>query len=93
MKCTTCKCVLSKPENIATGLCQICRDWPNDPVNRPAHYTYGKIECVDVIEDWGFADNWYRGNAIKYLCRAGRKGDKVQDLRKAIWYIEREIEA
>jgi len=60
-----------------------------DPVNHPAHYTDhpSGIECIRVAEHHNFCI----GNAIKYLWRAGRKGDAVQDLRKAIWYIEREI--
>lgn len=62
-----------------------------DPVNRPAHYTDGKIEVIDYIEDkkLGFC----LGNAIKYISRAGKKNpDKeVEDLNKAIWYINRRI--
>ena len=60
-----------------------------DAVNHPAHYTDhpSGIECIRVTEHLNFCI----GNAIKYLWRAGRKGDPVQDLRKAVWYIEREI--
>lgn len=62
-----------------------------DPVNRPAHYTDGNIEVIEYIEDkkLGFC----LGNAIKYISRAGKKNpDKeVEDLKKAIWYIERRI--
>ena len=63
----------------------------HDIVNHPAHYTDGKIEVIDFIEDKDF--NYNRGNAIKYISRAGKKNpDKeVEDLRKALWYIEREI--
>lgn len=61
-----------------------------DPVNNPRHYTEGRQhEPIDVIEDWGL--DFQLGNAVKYISRAGRKGNAVQDLRKAIWYIEREI--
>lgn len=63
----------------------------NDPVNRPAHYTDGKIEVIDFIEDkkLGFC----LGNAVKYISRAGKKNkDKeIEDLEKAIWYIKRRI--
>lgn len=63
----------------------------HDPVNKPAHYTDGKIEVIDFIEDkkLGFC----LGNAVKYISRAGKKDpDKeVEDLRKAIWYINRRI--
>lgn len=62
-----------------------------DPVNRPAHYTDGKIEVIEYIEDkkLGFC----LGNAIKYISRAGKKDpDKeIEDLNKAKWYIERRI--
>jgi hypothetical protein len=62
-----------------------------DPVNHPSHYTDGVpgIECIDVVEHFSFC----RGNAIKYLWRAGAKGDLVVDLRKAAWYIQREIDS
>lgn len=60
-----------------------------DAVNHPPHYTDhpSGIECIRIAE----CHNFCVGNAIKYLWRAGRKGDAVQDLRKAVWYIEREI--
>ena len=62
----------------------------NDAVNRPSHYTDGKIEVIDFIEDKGL--NFHRGNAVKYIARAGKKdpNKEVEDLRKAIWYLERE---
>ena len=61
-----------------------------DAVNKPKHYTEGrKYEPIDVIEDWGLGFNL--GNAVKYLSRAGRKGDKNEDLKKAIFYINREL--
>ena len=61
-----------------------------DAVNHPSHYTQGKYEVIDVIEDWNLGFNL--GNAIKYIGRAGHKDDIVQDLEKAKWYIEREIQ-
>lgn len=63
----------------------------NDAVNRPAHYTDGKIEVIDFIEDKGL--NFHRGNAVKYIARAGKKDPtkEVEDLKKARWYIDREI--
>ena len=62
---------------------------PDDLVNHPPHYTGHKsgVECITICEHHNFCI----GNAIKYLWRAGSKGDAVQDLRKAIWYIERDI--
>lgn len=62
-----------------------------DTVSHPAHYTEGRnYEPRKVIADWGL--NFNLGNAVKYLARAGRKGDKIEDLRKAIQYIEFEID-
>jgi len=63
----------------------------HDPVNHPSHYTKGKIEVADFIADQKL--NFDRGNAVKYVCRAGSKDpDKeIQDLEKAIWYINHEI--
>ena len=60
-----------------------------DPVNSPPHYTGhdSGIECIQVTEHMGFC----LGNAVKYIWRADLKGDAVQDLEKAIWYIQREI--
>lgn len=64
-----------------------------DAVNQPSHYNRGSIEVIDFIEDQGFQYNYYRGNAIKYLSRAGHKDPSktAQDLEKAVWYIQREI--
>lgn len=69
----------------------------SDNVNHPAHYTDGKIEVIDYIEDkqLGFC----LGNAVKYISRAGKKKSgsmsdrekEVNDLRKALWYVERRI--
>ena len=61
----------------------------NDPVNHPKHYTEhpSGVECIEITEYMNFCV----GNAIKYLWRAGLKGEQVEDLRKARWYIDREI--
>ncbi len=63
----------------------------NDPVNHPSHYTTGSIETIDFIQDKNL--NFCRGNAVKYIVRAGLKDPKktVEDLEKAIWYINAEI--
>lgn len=67
-----------------------------DPVNSPAHYTSSpavckgcgrQIECIDVAEHAGFN----LGNVHKYCWRAGLKGKTVEDLKKARWYLDREI--
>lgn len=60
-----------------------------DPVNHPAHYTTGGIETIDFIEAKNL--NYNLGNAVKYITRADHKGNRLQDLQKAKWYLEREI--
>lgn len=61
-----------------------------DEVNSPPHYNKGKFEAIDVMEDW-FPDDPLLFTALKYLARCEHKENLVQDLRKAIWYIERRI--
>lgn len=63
-----------------------------DHVNHPSHYTDGKIEVIDFIEDKKL--NYHRGNAIKYISRAGKKNKnkEIEDLQKAVWYLNREID-
>lgn len=62
----------------------------SDVVNHPRHYAEGrKYEPIDVIEDWELGFNL--GNVVKYIARAGRKGDIIQDLEKAEFYLKREI--
>lgn len=63
----------------------------NDRVNHPSHYNDGKIEVIEYIEDKNL--DFCLGNAVKYISRAGKKNkDKeVEDLKKAIWYIDRRI--
>jgi hypothetical protein len=61
-----------------------------DPVNHPPHYTShpSGIECIDVVEHMCFN----LGNAIKYIWRADEKGNAIEDLRKAAWYVQRELD-
>ena len=58
----------------------------DDPVNHPSHYTDGKIEVIDFIEDKNLG--FHLGNAVKYISRAGKKdpNKEIEDLEKAIWY-------
>jgi uncharacterized protein DUF3310 len=58
-------------------------------VNHPAHYNVGKIEVIDAIEDWALG--FHLGNVVKYCARADRKGKPLEDLKKAHWYLTREI--
>lgn len=61
-------------------------------IKRPSHYTAGrKYEPKDVIRDWEL--NFNLGSAVKYISRAGRKGDKIEDLEKARQFLDFEIEA
>ena len=62
-----------------------------DMVNHPAHYTSGKIEVADFIEDQKLG--WALGNAVKYIARAGKKdpSKEIEDLEKAGWYVARRI--
>ena len=60
-----------------------------DFVNHPPHYTTGGIETIDFIEAKQL--NYNLGNVVKYITRADHKGNRVEDLRKAKWYLEREI--
>ena len=62
-----------------------------DLINRPPHYTHSGIETIDVIEAWGLG--FHLGNVVKYVSRAGKKGDALEDLRKARWYLDRAITA
>ena len=61
----------------------------NDPVNHPKHYTAhpSGVEAIEITEHF----NFNKGNAIKYIWRSSDKGKEVEDLRKARWYIDREI--
>lgn len=62
---------------------------PTDNVNNPTHYNTGTIEVITVIEDWKL--NFNLGNAIKYIGRCEHKNNKKEDIKKAIWYLEREL--
>ena len=69
----------------------------SDMINHPQHYTSGKIEVIDFIEDKGL--NFNLGNVVKYVARAGHKKSSgksqeakaLEDLKKAQWYLNREI--
>lgn len=65
------------------------REKTEDMVNHPPHYTShpSGVECIQITEHMNFC----LGNAVKYIWRAGLKGSGADDLRKAAWYIEREI--
>lgn len=60
----------------------------HNPVEMPSHYTHLPVECIDVTEHFNFC----MGNALKYIWRADHKGKPIEDLKKAVWYLQREIE-
>jgi|TARA_R100000084_G_scaffold64748_1_gene28155 hypothetical protein len=69
----------------------------SDQINSPAHYTKGRVEAIDVIEDVvaGAPDavtGYLVGQTLKYLLRAWHKGNTMQDLQKAAWYLNRAID-
>jgi hypothetical protein len=60
-------------------------------VNHPSHYHADSgIEVIDAIEAWGLG--FSLGNAVKYIARAGHKNDAIEDLHKALWYVQREVD-
>ena len=61
-----------------------------EKVNHPNHYNTGRIEVIDAIEAWDLGFNL--GNVVKYVARCDHKGTPLEDLRKAAWYLNREIE-
>ena len=64
----------------------------HDPVNNPSHYggLGNPYQTINVIEAWEL--NYRLGNVVKYISRAGKKGQRIEDLKKAQWYLNREIE-
>ncbi|MFO0915321.1 MAG: DUF3310 domain-containing protein [Pirellulales bacterium] len=61
----------------------------HNPINRPAHYAFSAIEVIDAIEAWGLG--FHLANVVKYVARAAHKGAMLEDLKKARWYLDREI--
>lgn len=69
----------------------IVSEWEEEAVNHPSHYggSNNPYEAIKVIEAWQL--NFNLGNVIKYISRAGKKGSKTEDLQKALWYLQREV--
>jgi len=89
--CPRCK---SRRSHCEPSLADLAANWDvdktkDDMVNHPPHYTHGGIEVIAAIEAWGLG--YHLGNVVKYVARAEHKGRYVEDLRKAKWYLEREI--
>lgn len=83
-----CPCAKYTPAPRVGPARSLVSDEP-DPVNHPPHYTRhpSGVECIQITEHM----NFNLGNAVKYIWRAGEKGKPLEDLRKARWYVEREI--
>ena len=60
-----------------------------EKVNHPQHYQSDQMEVIDIIE--AFNLNFHLGNVVKYVLRSDSKGNYIEDLQKAIWYLEREL--
>jgi hypothetical protein len=85
MSCENCK-KTDAPTNDVLGV--------NDPVDHPAHYNAGGIECIEAIQASMTPEGFFgycKGNVMKYLWRAGQKGPAKQDLEKAEWYLNRMV--
>lgn len=61
-----------------------------DPVNKPEHYQYSPIQPIDVVNAWDL--DFYLGNVIKYISRFNHKGNPLEDIKKARWYLDKKIE-
>jgi len=67
----------------------------DEMVEKPPHYNYGSIECIEAIEESMTPEafrGYLKGNALKYLWRYERKGNALQDLKKAQWYLDRLVD-
>ena len=69
---------------------EVLQDPFSDPVNSPDHYTIGGIETIDFIEAKKL--NYHLGQVVKYVSRASYKDNFLEDLKKARWYLNREIQ-
>lgn len=96
MKCAWCGAEGLEPASVNLWRCPACRRVKDvsgeaEAVDHPAHYggADNPYEAIKVIEAWelGFC----LGNTVKYISRAGKKGDRLEDLKKARWYLDREI--
>jgi len=101
LKCRNCPNIVSSNDRSKlldnfNNRCIMCNSdelyiTEDSAVDSPKHYNLGKIEAIDYIEDQGMGKGFVLGNAIKYIVRAGAKGNEVEDLNKAIWYLNRRI--
>ena len=88
-----CECDVCRGNHpLDSSRLQATKPAAHDPVNRPSHYTSGKIEVIDFIEDQQLG--FHLGNCVKYVARAGKKDPtkEIEDLEKGRWYLNRKIE-
>jgi predicted ArsR family transcriptional regulator len=78
-----------RPSKVKTFFATSNKSIKADNVNHPPHYKAGGIETIDFIEAKSL--NYNLGNVVKYITRADHKGNKLEDLQKAQWYLNREI--
>lgn len=92
--CMTCFYEFKSPVEEPCVSCKGFAKWTDkstfqeDVVNKPKHYNVG-LEPIEAIESWKLGYNL--GNVIKYVARADHKGKRIEDLKKARWYLDREI--
>ena len=86
---TSNKSVFQKPSTLAPNAVASMALFADDKVNSPSHYKVGGIETIDFIEAKGL--NYHLGNVVKYISRADHKDDKLENLKKAQWYLNRAI--
>ena len=83
------KAMVEKPF-YGPSLPELLKDSHPDMVNHPSHYTFSKYEVADVSDEW-YANEPLLWNANKYMARWDKKGDPVENLEKAVWYLQRKI--
>lgn len=86
---TSSKSVYQKPSTLAPNAVASITLFADDKVNSPSHYKVGGIETIDFIEAKGL--DYHLGNVIKYISRADHKDDKLENLKKAQWYLNRAV--
>jgi len=84
------KSVYQKPSTLAHNAVASMTLFADDKVNSPSHYKVGGIETIDFIEAKGL--DYHLGNVVKYISRAEYKDDKLENLKKAQWYLNRAVE-
>lgn len=94
-KCPNCGCIVvgGNPKFcVNEGYCPMRINTEYDPVDHPPHYNAGTgHEVADCLSSWGLESDALLWNAVKYIARHKRKGDALNDLRKAEWYLLRRI--